>query len=129
MKKILQFIFSIILIYFAFRKINVGNLFSNLINVPVLLIVFTIVYGFLANIVSSWRWGIVLLKKPKFKDILVFVKCNYLGAFYGLLLPTSVASDLVKWLPLVKRYPSLTKTKIVGSVLIDRIIGASVFFQ
>jgi hypothetical protein len=128
MKKIFQFLFSAILIYLAFSKIHVGNLFTRLLNVPIILIVFTFVYGFLASMISSWRWSIILLKKPKLNDISAFVKCHYLGAFYGLVLPTSLASDLVKWLPLIKKYPNLSKTKIAGSVLIDRIVGASAFF-
>jgi len=128
MKRILRLIVSILLVYFAFKKINVISLINGLTNVPVVLIFFTLFSSFLLTMVSGYRWSTILLKNPKITDVLVFVKCSYLASFYGLFLPTSMGSDLVKWLPLIKKYPDLNKIKIAGSVLIDRIIGASAFF-
>jgi len=128
MKKLIQLVISVALILLAFQKIDVRELLLGLLNVPLLLVIFTIVYSFFSMVVSSWRWGIILLKAPKWADVLFLVKCNYLALFYSLSLPSSMSGDLFRWMPLVKRYPEKGKLGIAGSVLIDRVVGASAFF-
>lgn len=125
---ILKLVFSGLLIYFAFLKVDTSALIKDLIKIPLWLIIWNIVYTFGNFLLINYRWSSVLLKKPTFKDVLFFTKCTYMGSFYGLFFPSLVAVDMVKWLPLTKRYKDMGKLKIAGSVLIDRVIGASSFF-
>jgi len=125
--KAFRIIFSLVLIYFAFRKVNMANLILELAKVPLWFVLFMLVYMFFSLTISSARWSILLLKKPTLADFLIFTKASYLGGFYSLFFPTMVAGDLMKWLPLLKHYPELSKTKLVGSVLIDRVIGFTAF--
>jgi len=69
----------------------------------------------------------LLIKKPKWKDIKVFNKSSLVGSFYSLFFPTSVAGDLLKWMIVDEKYPELSKSRLLGSVILDRFIGMSIF--
>jgi glycosyltransferase 2 family protein len=125
--KILRALFSIILIYFAFRKINVGHLVSELTLVPKWFVVGMLVYFAVSMFIGGIRWSFLVIEKPKFRDFWNFTRATYLGGFYSLFFPTMVAGDMVKWLPLLEKYPNLSKTKLAASVLIDRVVGFSAF--
>ena len=127
-KTILKLVISVGLFYFAIRNLDIVKLGHDLISVPIWLIFFNLVFGLITSWVSSYRWSLILLKKPTFKETLLFLKCSYLASFYALVFPTSLAGDALKWLPLNKIHGHLGKVKIASSVLIDRIVGASVFF-
>lgn len=125
LSKWFRLVFSIVLVYVAFARIDTRELANGLLNVPWWFVIVMVIYGSFAMIIGSVRWSFLLLDKPKLKDFVLFVKANYIGVFYSLFLSSSVGGDLLKWLPLIKRYPQLTKAKIASSVLIDRIVGLS----
>lgn len=111
----------------AFRKVEIGKMVAELERVPIWFVLVMVAYGVLMAIFGSFRWALVLFEKPSVKGVLVLTRANLIGAFYGLFLPSSVGIDLVRWLPLIKVYPEFSKTKLVSSVLIDRVIGFSCF--
>jgi uncharacterized membrane protein YbhN (UPF0104 family) len=118
---------SLILIFLAFRKVNMISLFHQLVGIKVWFLVLNIIICFLLSALVSFRWSLLLIKKPKFKDIWVFTKSSFAASFYGLFLPTSVAGDFLKWIIVDEKYPEISKTKILGSVVLDRIIGLSMY--
>jgi hypothetical protein len=81
----------------------------------------------LSSFLGSYRWCLLLIKKPKLKDVWIFTKSVFAASFYGLFLPTSVAGDLFKWIIVDDKYPEIHKTKILGSVFLDRVIGLSMY--
>ena len=95
--------------------------------VPLWFVLAMIFYLFWVTMIGGYRWALLLLDRPSFRDVLFFTRSIYLGGFYGLFLPSSVGMDLTKWLPLIKRYPQFSKVKLVGSVVVDRLIGFSAF--
>jgi len=125
--KILRLGFSAVLIYLAFRKIDVFQLFNQLRTVPVWFVGLMIVYQSITMVLGGIRWSYLLIDKPVVKDFWNFTKASFMGSFYSLFFPTAMAGDLLKWLPLMKKYNKLTKTRLASSVLIDRIIGFSAF--
>jgi len=125
--KISRMVFSAILLYFAFRKVEIGSLVADMARVPVWFLVAMVVYMFLGILMGAIRWSWLLLEKPKMDDFLFFAKVNYIGGFYSLFLSSSVGGDLFKWLHLKKRYKDLSKTRLASSVVIDRVIGLSAF--
>lgn len=125
--KVLRAIFSIVLIYFAFRKINVIHLLGELTLVPKWFVAVLIVYNALISFIGGIRWSVLVIDKPKIRDFWNFTKATYMGGFYAIFFPTAVAGDLLKWLPLLEKYPHLSKAKMAGSVLIDRVIGFTAF--
>ena len=125
--KLLRLVFSGTLLYFAFRKVDIGLLLVDLAQVPFWFVAVMIVYMFLGLLMGSIRWSWLLLEKPKMTDFLFFTKVNYIGGFYSLFLSSALGGDLFKWLHLKKRYKDLTKTRLASSVVIDRVIVLSAF--
>ncbi len=118
---------SAVLFYFAFRKIDIRDLVVEMTRVPWWFVVGMMVYYGLTSAIGTARWVTLMVDKPSRNDFWNFLKAGYVGGFYSLVFPSAVGGDLVKWLPLVKKYPELTKTQIASSVLIDRIVGLSAF--
>ena len=125
--KALRLVFSVTLLYFAFRKIDMGLLLVDLTKVPIWFVVAMVAYMFLGILMGAVRWSWLLLEKPRWRDFLFFTKVNYIGGFYSLFLSSALGGDLFKWLHLKKRYKDLTKTQLASSVVIDRVIGLSAF--
>ncbi|HEX8923621.1 MAG TPA: lysylphosphatidylglycerol synthase transmembrane domain-containing protein [Patescibacteria group bacterium] len=125
--KMLRFAFSAVLVYFAFRKVDVLNIVKELGTVPAWFVAAMVAYFFIVTFVGAWRWCLLLFEKPSLRDVLNFTKAGYYGAFYSIFFPTGVAGDLLKWLPLQKNYPEMGKTRLLSSVLLDRVIGFTAF--
>lgn len=125
--KLFRIVVSVILIYFAFRKVNILNILEGFKGIPIKWIVFHILYTLVVVVIGSYRWSVLLFEKTNFQKVKDFTKASLMGAFYGLFFPTGVAADLLKWLPLQKKYPEITKVKLFSSVFLDRFIGFSAF--
>ena len=122
-----QLIFSAVLIFVAFRKVDIGQLIGDIRLVPWWVIILLLVYMFFSMIIGGVRWGVLVLGKVTLSDVLAFTKATYAGGFYSLFFPSAVGGDLLKWTTLMTRYPEISKLKLAGSALIDRVIGFSAF--
>jgi len=132
LKKILfsrltRIILSALLIYFAFRKADLPQLLANLSNVSWQLVLFLLFLNCLSMLIGGLRWAVLVLGKVKITDILIFTKASFTGSFYALFFPSSVGGDLLKWTTLLDKYPEISKLKLAGTALIDRVIGFSAF--
>lgn len=125
--RVLKFCFSIVLIYLAFRKVNVGELWKSLIGIKLWFVILSIIVSLIGVFVVSYRWISLLIKSPKIKDILIFAKSSLVASFYGLFFPTSIASDLLRWIIVDEKYPNIPRSKLLGSVVLDRFIGFSMY--
>jgi hypothetical protein len=123
----LKLLLSVALLYLAFRKVELGTILAELSRVPVWIVLAMLSYGLVTVALGSCRWAIVLFDRIELKKVLWLMRATMIGSFYGLFLPSSVGIDLVRWVPLVKAYPNLSKTKLVASVLIDRVVGFTAF--
>lgn len=119
--------FSALLIFVAFRKINIAKLFNEVQQVPWWVVVALLAYMAISMIVGGLRWSVLVFEKVTFKDVLAFTRATYAGCFYSLFFPSSVGGDLLKWTSLLKKYPHISKFKLAGTALIDRVIGFSAF--
>jgi len=125
--KLLKFVFSIVLIYFAFKKVDVVKLVDEIKNVPFWFVLVNIGLSFFVVGLTATRWSLLLFPKLKIKTILTFTRASFLAAFYSLVFPTAIAGDVLKWLVIDSKYPGTPKTKVLGSVVLDRFIGFSMF--
>lgn len=125
--KVFRVVAAVVLIYFAFQRVNIWSVLSDLANIPLWFVVANIIYGFIVSMLGAYRWSLLLVDKPTLKEVLVFTRANYMGGFYAIFLPSAMAADLIKWVPIHKKYPELRKSKLLSSVLIDRIVGFSAF--
>ncbi|HRS22936.1 MAG TPA: lysylphosphatidylglycerol synthase transmembrane domain-containing protein, partial [Candidatus Woesebacteria bacterium] len=129
MKKVWwKILLSFFLIYLVWIRVDFRAVGKELAQAPWWLAIALVAYLFLTNFLAGRRWSLVLLgNEAKWADTWNFVKSNYIGSFYGLVFPTAVAGDLLKWLPLISKYKKISKAKIGLSVLTDRIIGGMGF--
>ncbi len=125
--KIFQMTFSILLIFIAFRRVNITRLIGEVQQVPIWVIAVLLVYMGISMFLGGIRWATLVLGKVGVKDVLAFTKATYAGGFYSLFFPSSVGGDLIKWTTLLKQYPDISKLKLAGTALIDRVIGFSAF--
>ena len=125
--RLFQLGFSVLLILIAFRRVNMPRLIGEVQQVPLWIIVVLLIYMASSMFLGGTRWAILVLGKVGIKDILAFTKATYAGSFYSLFFPSSVGGDLLKWTTLLKKYPDISKLKLAGTALIDRVIGFSAF--
>lgn len=125
--KLTRMLLSLLLIYFAFRNADLPQLYANLSSVSWQLIVVLILLNVISMLIGGLRWAILVLGKANLSDILIFTKASFSGAFYTLFFPSSVGGDLLKWTTLLTKYPEISKLKLAGTALIDRVIGFSAF--
>lgn len=118
---------SAVLIYFAFRRVDIVHLLGEIRTVPWWVVLLLFVYMAASMFLGGWRWAVLLLGKASKKDVLAFTGATYAGSFYSLFFPSSVGGDLLKWTTLMKKYPDISKLKLAGTALIDRVIGFSAF--
>ncbi len=102
-------------------------LLKQLVGVKPWFVVMNVLISFLMTFLVSYRWSMLLIKKPKLRDVWVFTKSTLAAAFYGLFFPTAAAGDVFKWIIVDEKYPEIPKTKLLGSVILDRFIGMSMF--
>ncbi len=122
-----KFIFSSVLIYLAFKKVDILKLLNEIKNIPIWFVLINIIWTFLLVVLISFRWSLLVFKKIKIKTILTFTRANFLANFSSLFFPTMIAGEISKWIVINQKYPEISKTKVLGSVFLDRFIGFSVF--
>lgn len=125
--KLFQILLSAVLVFVAFRKVDVISLLVEFKHVSWWLILLLLVYMSVSMFLGGLRWSVLVLKKITFWDVMAFTRATYAGCFYSLFFPSSVGGDLLKWTSLMKKYPDIPKLRLVGTALIDRIIGFSAF--
>lgn len=125
--KLLKILVSVILIYLAFRKVDILSILGQLTGIKIWFLVVNILVSLFLIGLVSYRWSLLLIKKPKVKDIVIFTKSSLSASFTGLFFPSAVAGDILKWIIIDEKYPDIPKSKILGSVLLDRFIGMTMF--
>lgn len=116
-----------VLIYFAFRKVNLLKILGGLSAVPVKWIILNVFYGILMTTIGSYRWAVLFFGKTNRKQVFDFTKSSFAGSFYSLFFPTGAVGDLFKWIPLKAKYPEFTKIRLFSSVFWDRFVGLTAF--
>lgn len=125
--KWVKVLISLALIYLAFMKVDVVELWNKLMGIDWWFVVLNVILSLISTVLVSFRWSILLIKKPKLKDVVIFAKSTLSASFYGLFFPSSVAADLLKWIIIDEKYPKIPKSKLLGSIVLDRFIGLSMF--
>jgi glycosyltransferase 2 family protein len=123
-KTVLKFVFAIAIIFWLLRS---GKLDFTLIQQS-----FQMGYSWLAALIiiimnaclGALRWKILLEIKTESKlSYFKFIKLTWIGLFFNSFLPGAVTGDFIKLLYAKDLSPKLSKTYLVTSVLMDRILG------
>lgn len=122
-RRFLQLACSLVILIIIFNKTDIKAVIEDLQSVHLSTVFLTVIYLFFIIVITSYRWSLLVIDKPKLKDLIVFLKASYWGIFFNLFIPSSIGSDVIKWMPLKKEYPEIKSTKLAFFVLIDRVIG------
>lgn len=123
-KKLLLFFklfFSIALILFVFRNIDLSLLFKGLSNSNLWLLipaVFVILSGY---VISAWRFKLILKECAKKFSFAFAFKYTLIGNFFNNYLPGSVAGDIYRVYTL--RKSGTDKIFSIYSIILEKIIG------
>ena len=89
---------------------------------PQWMIALAMIFGQAA--VSSIRWKLILeINSDKVFPPLKMIKVTWIGLFFNSFLPGAVTGDFIKLLYVRDIDPKMSKTYLVTSVLIDRVLG------
>ncbi|MGB8319315.1 MAG: lysylphosphatidylglycerol synthase transmembrane domain-containing protein [Ignavibacteriaceae bacterium] len=120
-KKYLQVIVSLIVLFVVLKWIDPGKLIPVLkeINYNLLIISFFILT--IDRILMAFKWNILLRAKNIRISLFEITKIYYMSNFTGLILPSTIGSDLIRTHFVVKRKNAAPD--VVSSIIIERIIG------
>jgi len=112
---------SVALLFYLFKKIDLDKMGSILKEANFFYLLAAMFLMFVIYFLILIRWNIVIrylgIRVP-FKSV---ARCFLIGSFFNLFLPTSTGGDVMKTLGLFQ--DTSEKTKVVASVLLDRIFG------
>ena len=99
-----------------------GNFAESLATASVPFLVSAVVCYGVVNLLTSWRWGVLLDVQGIHLTFWELFRLNMIGVFFSNVIPGSVSGDLVKFAYVMNRAPD-KKTECALSVMVDRILG------
>ncbi len=112
---------SLILLAIVFSKIDMVRTKEILVSADIVYIFYSFLVFFVVNIAMLGRWYLFIRAMDISVPIYAVVRNFFFGLFGNLFLPSSVGGDILKTFGLCKH--SMNKTKVVASVLLDRLSG------
>jgi uncharacterized protein (TIRG00374 family) len=116
-KIFLKLLFASCLIYWFLHKNDLSKIINSIASLPVYIYLFAVVLIFLAVLLNSGKWLIIL---PGYNIIKLF-ELNLIAQYYGLILPGQLLGDGAKAYILSK--DKIDTGKIWVSVLFDKVTG------
>ncbi len=123
--RVFQVALSLAALIYFYSTTDVTKILTRISGVPLGFLVFLTIYGITVSSLASLRWGIILLGRPTIQQLWFLFKAGQSGSFFSMFLPTPLAGDGMKWIRVSSAFPSITKTHLLASVLVDRVIGMS----
>jgi len=123
-KTILKFAFAGGIIYWLLQSGKLDlSLISKSLKTPGILAI-CVSFFVIQILMATLRWRLLLLvqAKEKLQYLKVLVVC-WIGLFFNIFLPGAVTGDLIKLVYIKDLDKSLSKTFLISSALIDRVLG------
>ena len=123
-KILLKFTFAAALIYWLLisGKLDLSLVKKSIQYGPQWIIALLLIFS--QNGLSSFRYKLLLETKSKNKlPFFGIYKINYIGQFFSAILPGAVTGDLIKLIYVKKLDKNFSKTFLITTALLDRIIG------
>ncbi|MFN8369385.1 MAG: lysylphosphatidylglycerol synthase transmembrane domain-containing protein [Bacteriovoracaceae bacterium] len=124
-KNILKLSLAVGLVYYllASGKLDFKILFTSL-KENTSTWIFAIVFTLVNYVLMSYRWKkLVEIKTKKKYSLLTVTKLTWIGALFNTVLPGAVSGDLVKLLYAKDMDKNISKTYLLTTILMDRILG------
>ena len=118
-KYFLGVLISVIGLYYAFRQVNFWELWINIKNVNIILIILAVFILVLSNVIRAWRWQILVkpIKDVSFDPAFSSIMIGYFG---NSVLPFRMGEFLRAYV--VADKTSLTASTSFGTIVIERIL-------
>lgn len=116
-----RFLLSGALLWYLFSKIDVGQIWEVLRDARLEFLAYAFIIFFVVNLVLLARWFIFIKALEVTSPARDIVRYYFAGLFGNLFLPSSIGGDFLKIYGLCRS--SSQKTKVVASVLLDRLSG------
>jgi uncharacterized membrane protein YbhN (UPF0104 family) len=124
LKALLKLIFALLIIYWLFSKGTIDfNLVRTSFDHPWRWVIVLILSIFQA-IAAAYRWKTMLeIKSVKKLPLRSVTRIAWIGMFFSSVLPGAVTGDLIKVIYAKALSPNFTKTFLLTSTFLDRVIG------
>ena len=125
-KRYLQILISIILLYIVLNWIDFKSVISSLKNVDYNFLILSFIALTLDRVLMAYKWNILLKIKNIKISLYEATKIYYMSSFVGLVLPSTIGSDLIRTHLIVKK-KNLT-SDVLSSILVERFFGIFALF-
>ena len=119
---LLKIIFSFLLLYFVFTKIQFQDVWSVLKKAKIIPLIIALIFFTLSKLIAAFRLNLYFhqlsIKLKHWSNIKLYL----LGMFYNLFLPGGIGGDAYKGYVIKKTYDVGTK-RIIAVLLLDRLSG------
>ncbi|MEL6918506.1 MAG: lysylphosphatidylglycerol synthase transmembrane domain-containing protein [Bacteroidota bacterium] len=123
----LKIIFSVVLLYFVFTKINIEDVWVVLQGTRPIYLLLALLFFIFSKTVAAYRLNLYFHQL----NVLLTAKSNLqlylLGMFYNLFLPGGIGGDAYKGYLIKKKFGTNTK-KVVSVLVLDRLSGLLLLF-
>lgn len=114
-------IFSVGLIIFLLQRVNIDELKGGLAEANLRYIFLSVIVCFVAWVVASYKWLILLKALGKEAHFFTLLGLNFIGLFYSLFLPGQISGEVIKGIKLSKSVQD--STSVLVSIMVDRLTG------
>lgn len=118
-KTIAKLLFSIVVLYFLFRKCDWQALLFIIKTANVPFVIAAIVAMQIAHVIAAVRWNL-LCKKSSF---ILLLKMVFVSRLYTTILPGQLFGEAAKVFHVKRSSPNLSTQEITTSVIVDKIVG------
>ena len=119
---LLKIVFSFLLIYFVFTKIQFRDVWNVLKNAEILPLLIALFFFIFSKLIAALRLNLYFHQLEIKLSQLSNIKLYLLGMFYNLFLPGGIGGDAYKGYVIKKKYEISTK-RVIAVLLLDRLSG------
>ncbi|MEX0289702.1 MAG: lysylphosphatidylglycerol synthase transmembrane domain-containing protein [Flavobacteriaceae bacterium] len=123
----LNIVFSAVLLYFIFTKIELQDVAQILKQTHPFYAIVALLFFVSSKVIAAFRLNLYFHQLKVFLSQISNLKLYLLGMFYNLFLPGGIGGDAYKGYVIKKKYEVATK-KVVAVLLLDRLSGLLLLF-
>lgn len=120
-KPVIRIIISLLLLAYTMYLVDWRRGLALVPRADLALMILAVIFLTLERLVSVFKWLLLLRARGSTISFWRLLIINYIGGFWGLVLPSSVSADIVRGYYLARTPAGLALT--VTSMLVDRIMG------
>ena len=117
----LKIIISISLLIYLLSKVEWEKSLSTIQNANIMWIAIAVLLSIFDNLLLTYKWNLLLKIRGKIVSFWKLFSINMIGGFWGLFLPSSLSTDVVRGYYLIKT--SSDSAISITSIFVDRILA------